>query len=112
MSVLCDAVERALKEVQELETLAQSASVDAAAVAERLNALVQRLAELRQAGGTCEGVELPVGVVSDVDTGRNPDTSMSRYAEEASRANQATKGRIQAFQQLRDALEAELIRTQ
>jgi len=75
----------------------------------KLNKIVSQLDALESSKDLFD-VDIPLEVFDFIDRGRNPDVFLKECAEQVMERNQATKGKVEALQAFKEALEAELKR--
>ncbi|KAL3141503.1 hypothetical protein ABBQ32_005064 [Trebouxia sp. C0010 RCD-2024] len=105
---LLQSVRSSLLTVQELEQTVSNFSGDQVLLDTQLNALVASLKDLQSKQTLCGGSEVPIEVLRALDIGGNPDISTLDLFKQGLQENQATKGKVQALQQLREDLDKEL----
>lgn len=105
---LTTAVERALSEVHQLEaTVSNYKESSQQLLFERINNVVRELASIQSAASGCDE-QVPVGVISLLDEGKNPDQFARVYMRGCIERNEATRGKVEAFKLLRNHLLAEM----
>eukprot|EP01116_Phalansterium_solitarium_P010789 TRINITY_DN26087_c0_g1_i1.p2 TRINITY_DN26087_c0_g1~~TRINITY_DN26087_c0_g1_i1.p2 ORF type:complete len:122 (-),score=46.74 TRINITY_DN26087_c0_g1_i1:226-591(-) len=72
-----------------------------------LNRMVEQLQQLEDKK-QLHDVDIPLDIFDFVDRGRNPDLFTKQSAELVMQRSQATKGKVDALQAFKDALETEL----
>lgn len=106
--LLLQSVRSSLLTVQNLEHTVSNFSGDQSLLDTQLNNLVGSLKDLQSKQELCSGTEIPIEVLRALDAGGNPDISTLDLFKQALSQNQATKGKVQALEQLREDLNKEL----
>uniref|UniRef100_A0A0C9QLS1 Mediator of RNA polymerase II transcription subunit 10 n=1 Tax=Wollemia nobilis TaxID=56998 RepID=A0A0C9QLS1_9CONI len=77
---------------------------------ERVNSLVCEFDEMQKAAQNCD-IQVPLEVVKLIDEGKNPDEFTKEIINKCIQRNQTTKGKSEAFKNLRKQLLEELEQT-
>ncbi|GAQ79999.1 Mediator complex, subunit Med10 [Klebsormidium nitens] len=101
---LAVALENALLEIHQLErTVMAYKESNQVLLFDRIDSFVKELKHVKKSAEGLD-IEIPGEVVSLVDEGRNPDLYTREFLERCLDRNQATKGRVDAFKELRGHL--------
>jgi len=76
-------------------------------VLERINSLVNELNEMQRAAQDCD-IQVPLEVITLIDEGKNPDEFTRDIINKCIQRNQTTKGKSEAFKNLRKQIFEEL----
>ncbi|XP_006367259.1 mediator of RNA polymerase II transcription subunit 10b-like [Solanum tuberosum] len=86
-----------------LEILHQLSSFDVD-VASHLNNLVFEIDNMAKLGENCHSIKVPMEVLNLIDNGKNPDEFARDLLNNCIAKNQITKGKVDAFKDLRGHL--------
>eukprot|EP00191_Tetraselmis_sp_GSL018_P019928 CAMPEP_0177580178 /NCGR_PEP_ID=MMETSP0419_2-20121207/1408_1 /TAXON_ID=582737 /ORGANISM="Tetraselmis sp., Strain GSL018" /LENGTH=241 /DNA_ID=CAMNT_0019069001 /DNA_START=191 /DNA_END=912 /DNA_ORIENTATION=- len=103
LNMLEDRLTNSLWKIHNLELSLQSTG-SAGVVGQRLNELVEDMREIDNIGEALKDLKIPVELLQYIDQGGHPELFASAAVSKGYEENQRSRGKAEAFAQLRDAV--------